>query len=265
MTALPFQLSLSMTNVEVLEIVARMAPKALRDHLSGSVSRRSHSVQQQDQVRQQEAVPAAVHAGKTDEELLVAYRQGDRVAFATLVERYRADLVQFLHRFLSSRAAAEDVFQDAFLQVHLAADSFDADRRFKPWLYTIAANKARDFHRKRKRRAAASLSAPVGTADGRQTSLVDLMEGPSEEVDAGLLESERQQLVKQVVDNMPAHYREILLLSYFQKLSYNQIADSLQIPLGTVKSRLHASVANFADAWKTALERQNQRTRDPQN
>ena len=93
MTALPFQLSLSMTNAEVLEIVARMAPKALRDHLSGSVSRRSHSVQQQDQVRQQEAVPAAVHAGKTDEELLVAYRQGDRVAFATLVERYRADLV----------------------------------------------------------------------------------------------------------------------------------------------------------------------------
>ena len=50
-----------------------------------------------------------------------------------------------------------------------------------------------------------------------------------------------KQLVKEVVDNMPAHYREILLLSYFQKLSYNQIADSLQIPLGTVKSRLHAS------------------------
>ncbi|MDE0889018.1 MAG: sigma-70 family RNA polymerase sigma factor [Phycisphaerales bacterium] len=265
MTALQLQLSLSMPTTEMLEIVARMAPKALRGRLSGRVSRRRSSVQHQDQARQQEAAPAAVHAGKTDEELLVAYREGDRVAFATLVERYRADLVRFLHRFLSSRAAAEDVFQDAFLQVHLAADSFDADRRFKPWLYTIAANKARDFHRKRKRRAAASLSAPVGSADGRETSLVDLLEGPSEGVDSGLLESERQQLVKEVVDNMPAHYREILLLSYFQKLSYNQIADSLQIPLGTVKSRLHASVANFADAWKTTLDRQNQRARDQTN
>jgi RNA polymerase sigma-70 factor (ECF subfamily) len=262
MTSLQLHHSLSMPPSQALGIMAGMAPKALRDRLSGRVSRRRSSVQNQDQAREQEAAPAAVHAGKTDEELLVAYREGDRVAFATLVERYRADLVQFLHRFLSSRAAAEDVFQDAFLQVHLAADSFDADRRFKPWLYTIAANKARDFHRKRKRRSAASLSTPVGSADGRETTLVDLLEGPSEEVDTGLLESERQQLVKEVVDNMPAHYREILLLSYFQKLSYNQIADSLQIPLGTVKSRLHASVANFADAWKTALDRQNQRTRD---
>ena len=107
--------------------------------------------------------------------------------------------------------------------------------------------------------------AHVVDDDAEGQEIVDLLEGPSEGVDAALLESERQQLVKEVVDNMPAHYREILLLSYFQKLSYNQIADSLQLPLGTVKSRLHASVANFADAWKTSLERQSQRTRDQRN
>ena len=56
--------------------------------------------------------------------------------------------------------------------------------------------------------------------------------------------------MKQVVDDLPPHYREILLLNYFQKLSYNQIADSLDIPLGTVKSRLHSAVACFADTWK---------------
>ena len=196
---------------------------------------------------------------RSDEELLVAYRTGETGAFTTLVDRYRNELVHFLQRFLGSRAAADDVFQDAFLQVHLSADSFDADRRFKPWLYTIAANKARDFHRKRRRRSAVSLSAPVGSSDGRETSLVDLLSGSDESVDAGLLDQEKQGMVKEVVDDLPPHYREILLLSYFQKLSYNQIADSLQIPLGTVKSRLHAAVAHFADSWRAASERETRR------
>jgi RNA polymerase sigma-70 factor (ECF subfamily) len=57
-------------------------------------------------------------------------------------------------------------------------------------------------------------------------------------------------MVKKVVDDLPSHYREILLLNYFQRMSYNQIADSLDIPLGTVKSRLHSAVACFADTWK---------------
>ncbi len=196
---------------------------------------------------------------RSDEELLVAYRSGETEAFAILVDRYRNELVHFLQRFLGSRAAADDVFQDAFLQVHLSADSFDADRRFKPWLYTIAANKARDFHRRRRRRAAVSLSSPVGGTDGRETSLVDLLAGDETDVDSQLLDEEKQHLVKQVVDDLPPHYREILLLSYFQKLSYNQISDALQIPLGTVKSRLHAAVAHFADSWKAASGRQARR------
>ena len=202
---------------------------------------------------------------RTDEELLVAYRTGETGAFEMLVERYRNDLVQFLQRFLGSRAAADDVFQDAFLQIHLSAESFDASRRFKPWLYTIAANKARDFHRKRRRRAAVSLSAPVGSADGRETTLVDLLDGDDEAVDTSLLEEEKQRLVKQVVDDLPAHYREILLLSYFQKLSYNQISDTLQIPLGTVKSRLHSAVAHFASSWQDASSRHQRRRGEDEN
>ena len=64
------------------------------------------------------------------------------------------------------------------------------------------------------------------------------------------------------VDDLPPHYREILLLSYFQKLSYNQISDSLQIPHGTVKSRLHSAVAHFADAWRAETTREQRRRDD---
>jgi RNA polymerase sigma-70 factor (ECF subfamily) len=184
---------------------------------------------------------------RIDEQLLVASRNGDREAFRRLVERHRDDLLRFLVRFLGSRAAADDVFQDTFLQVHVSADTFDAERKFRPWLFAIAANKARDFHRRRKRRTATSLSNPVGSGDA---SLVDLLAAEGEAPDAPTENSEIQQVVKRVVDEMPGHYREILLLAYFQKMSYQQIAECLGIPLGTVKSRLHAAVGHFASTWK---------------
>ena len=127
----------------------------------------------------------------TDEALLTAYIDGDRQAFAALLERYRTELHGFLARFLGSSAAADDVFQD-------------------------------------------------------------IMESKAEVPDSLLESAETRERVKDVVDSMPALYREVLQLNYFQKMSYQQIAEVLGVPLGTVKSRLHAAVATFAESWKTA-------------
>ena len=192
---------------------------------------------------------------RTDERLLDDYVHGDRAAFGELLGRYRNQLLHFLIRFLGSRAAAEDVFQETFVQVHLSAETFDTTRRFKPWLFTIAANKARDYHRKHGREPTVSLSAPMSREDeGRP--YVDLLEADLPSPSAPILDAERSRLVKAVIDSMPSHLREILVLSYFQRLSYNQIADTLEIPLGTVKSRLHTAVAAFAKAWKAAMVRE---------
>ncbi|MHC5003153.1 MAG: RNA polymerase sigma factor [Planctomycetota bacterium] len=180
-----------------------------------------------------------------------AYRDGDRSAFRELIGRYQNELLHFLTRFLGSRAAAEDVFQETFLQVHLSIDTFDESRRFKPWLFTIAANKARDHHRKHGRRVTVSLSSSIGD-EGEGQRFVDLLETHLPSPEMPVLDAERSRLVKSVVDAMPRHLREILLLSYFQKMSYSQISETLQIPLGTVKSRLHTAVATFAQAWKAA-------------
>lgn len=201
---------------------------------------------------EQGAVPVEIPvADRSDEQLLSDHIAGDSAAFEELVSRYRNEMLHFLIRFLGSRAAAEDVFQDTFLQVHLVAESFDSSRRFKPWLYTIAANKARDFHRRQKRRATASLSAPVSGSKDGETEFVDLIAADDASPEEPLSKHEQAENVKKVVDELPNHYREILLLSYFQKMSYSQISDALDIPLGTVKSRLHSAVASFADSWKT--------------
>src|ERR1700744_4557714 len=71
---------------------------------------------------------------RTDEQLMADYRQGDRQSFAELLRRYERELFHFLVRFLGDRAAAEDVFQETFLQIHQSADQFDPSRRFRPWL-----------------------------------------------------------------------------------------------------------------------------------
>lgn len=201
-------------------------------------------------------------AQKTDEQLFEAYRGGELGALRTLIERYQDDLLRFLIRLTGDRQAAEDVFQETFLQVHLSQDTFDATRRFKPWLFTIAANKGRDLMRKRGRRHEVDLSAPVSGetgdsgGDGGQT-FVDLMEVEIPLPGDPMLERERDDLVQRAVDRLPPALKEILLLAYFQRLSYAQIADELGIPLGTVKSRLHAAVAAFARQWQRVWKETN--------
>lgn len=191
---------------------------------------------------------------RTDEQIFLAYRKGETPAFRTLIERYHEELLRFLIRLLGDRQAAEDVFQDTFLQIHQSAGTFDATRRFRPWLFTIAANKGRDYLRKKGRRPLLDLSAPVGGDKGGDNDsggamYIDLMEVDVPAPDAGMDRTERDRLVQVALEGLPPALREILVLAYFQRLSYVQIADDLEIPLGTVKSRLHAAVATFAKRW----------------
>lgn len=192
-----------------------------------------------------------------DEKLFELYRKGEDSALRTLIERHRDELLRFLYRLVGERAAAEDVFQETFLQVHQSADSFDITRRFRPWLFTIAANKGRDHLRRKGRKPTLDLSAPIsgsgqqGGDDGSGgPTFVDLMEVDVPAPDSALDDDERDKLVQRAINGLSPALREILLLSYFQRLSYVQIAEDLGIPLGTVKSRLHAAVASFAKAWK---------------
>jgi RNA polymerase sigma-70 factor (ECF subfamily) len=185
-----------------------------------------------------------------DEQLLLAYRTGRTEAFEVLIRRYRAELLNFLTRFAGGRAAGEDLFQETFLQVHISADKFDVEKRFKPWLFTIGANKARDYLRKNKRQRAMSLSAGVDRSQPDGPAFVDLMDAGLPKPSEIVADDETRQRVRQAVDELPTHLKEVLLLAYFNQFPYKEVAEMLSIPLGTVKSRLHAAVATFAQLWK---------------
>jgi len=190
----------------------------------------------------------------SDEQLIRAYRQGQDAAFAVLVERYRQELFNYLARLISSPTGADDVFQDTFLQVHLSIDSFDTDRRFRPWLFTIATNKGRDYLRRNKRHGVVSLSAEFG--QDQRYAYVDLMAADVPIPVAEAQQAEARQLVRETVALLPDALREVLLLAYFHQFTYKQIAQMLSVPLGTVKSRLHTAVGSFAKQWKSRFDDQ---------
>jgi RNA polymerase sigma-70 factor (ECF subfamily) len=188
---------------------------------------------------------------KSDEALIAAYRSGDRGSFTALVSRYERELFHFLVRFLGDRAAADDVFQETFLQIHQSAELFDTHRRFRPWMFTIAANKARDLIRSNSRRPTSPLHAAIN-GDEDSGEFLDLMQSSEQSPDQPMQKQEMRQKVQAAITGMPENLREILLLSYFHQFPYQQISDILDIPLGTVKSRLHSAVAYFAEKWKSA-------------
>ena len=180
----------------------------------------------------------------SDEQLVELSRTGDEDAFARLVRRYEKELYNFLLKFLGQSASAEDVFQEAFLQVHQSLGTFESGRRFRPWLYTIAANKARDLFRSQARRPTVQLTPPDDETDISQLwdGLLKDTTTPQQQLQL----KQRQEFVREVIGQMPDHLREILVLAYFNQLSYKELSEVLGIPLGTVKSRLHSAVTNFA-------------------
>ncbi|MGE4286008.1 MAG: RNA polymerase sigma factor [Phycisphaerae bacterium] len=183
-------------------------------------------------------------------ELLRRFCAGDESAFRELVSLYKDPLYNFLRKYVVTQDLVEDVFQDTFMQLYLSRDSFDLSRPLKPWLFTIAANKAKDQLRRLKRNNSISVGA---IADNAESSIEDVFSAVSSDgttPDDIVINEETKEHVREAIEEMPENLRVILLMAYFEGFSYKQMADILRIPIGTVKSRLHSAVARFAKDWK---------------
>lgn len=189
----------------------------------------------------------------TDEELLAEFLRHKPDAFELLVRRHSPELYRFVLRFTNNPVAADDVVQETFLQVYQSAGGFDTRRRFKPWLFTIGANKARDWLRGRARRSEVPLDAQINMGDTEQQgSFRDLLESQAPASHHALSVEEQRRAVRGIVEQMPPLLREVLILAYYHRFPYREIAEILEIPVGTVKSRLHAAVAHFGKAYRSA-------------
>jgi len=191
---------------------------------------------------------------QTDAELLGRYASGDESAFREIINRYKNGLYAFLRRFLNRPELVEDVFQETFLQLFNSIESFDTSRPLRPWLFTIAANKAKDTLRKQQRTAAVTIGS---IADSQEMSFDEVINAITSTTSVPLdniEKSETASQVRMIIANMPDNLREILVLAYFSKFSYKQMAQILSIPIGTVKSRLHTAVIRFSKEWKATID-----------
>ena len=190
----------------------------------------------------------------SDEELLARFRRGVSEAFGLLLRRYQRELYGYLRRYLGDDTLAEDVFQNTFLQVYLKSGQFEDGRPVRPWLYAVATNQAIDALRRQGRHQAVSLEqARDAPGDGATANLVQALQsreaGPPDLAAA----AEGREQVRAHVERLPDNLRQVLILAYYQGLKYREIADILGIPVGTVKSRLHAALVKLQEGWAVPI------------
>jgi len=212
------------------------------------------TVQIETQARKRAGMAPSALSQWSDEDLLDRYcTDSDPKVFGTLVHRYERELYSYLRRYLGDAAMAEDAFQGTFLQVHLKCGQFEAGRKFRPWLYTIATNQAIDAQRRNKRHRMVSLDRrQKGEAEEDLGSLSELLvsreAGPAKEADA----EERRRWIRDSVSSLPDALKGAITLVYYQGLKYREAAEVLKVPVGTVKSRLHTAILKLNEAWKSA-------------
>lgn len=171
-------------------------------------------------------IPGPEQVRISDEELVHAIVRGDEHAFATLFDRYNSTLLGFLLRILNSKAEAEDVLQEVFVQVWQHAPDYNETRgRVFTWLVTIARSRALD-----RLRALGSRERTATRAFYERTDNVS--DGISDAI-----KSEQREMVRRALDEIPEAHRHTLLLAYFEGLSQSEIAARIGKPIGTVKTR----------------------------
>jgi RNA polymerase sigma-70 factor (ECF subfamily) len=171
---------------------------------------------------------------RSDEQLMVAVQAGDQVALAVLITRHHAPLLGYLYGLVGGdRQLSEDLVQETLLHM-LRQRGCPSDRPFKPWLYTIATNLVRDYFKS----AAVRHRWRGGDAEEVLLHLYDSEPSPEERA----LAAERGGEVRAALAQLGEDYRIVVVLRFYQGFSLPEIAETLHIPLGTVKSRLSVGV-----------------------
>ncbi len=167
---------------------------------------------------------------------------GDERAHRELMRRYERPVFSVALRMLRQREDAEDVTQETFVRMFRALARYDPTRPFSSWLFTITSRLCIDLLRRRKIRPVPLVRQEAGSSEEETVDVPDTAPGP--DVTAQHQEEERN--VQDLIDSLPPHYRIVVLLRHQQDLAYEDIAEQLGLPLGTVQARIHRARALLA-------------------
>ncbi|EST10301.1 RNA polymerase sigma factor SigW [Sporolactobacillus laevolacticus] len=170
-----------------------------------------------------------------EKRLIKKVKKGDQQAFAELVDRYKNSVFAICFRMVGNTQEAEDLSQEAFIRAYNHIDQYDHERKFSTWLFRIATNLSIDFLRRRK--TSVSLDAVVPGTEG--LSLNTILPDNGELPDEQMVRRENEEMVQSEIKKLPEKYRSAVVLKYIEDLSLKEISDIMDIPVGTVKTRIH--------------------------
>jgi len=188
-----------------------------------------------------------------DHILIKAHLKGDAVAFEVLFKKHREQVARLVYSIVKDEALTEDIVQDVFLLVYRNLPKFRGDAAFKTWVYRIAVNEA--MRQMSKARRWSSLPQERAESLSLPPTILTFQEGDSPE--RVLIEGEQRHLIQEALDSLKANHRIILTLYYLEDLSVQEIAQVLDIPEGSVKSRLYYARDNLKKALEPLLGREH--------
>lgn len=171
-----------------------------------------------------------IMAASTDEAVARRVQEGDGEAFGVLVDRYEKKMLRYGRKFLADREDIRDLVQEIFTKAYVNIKSFDADRRFSPWVYRIAHNTFINVMRRRKALGMFSFDFDLDAVFPHPVA--------PETADRDAARRDIRSLLDRAMDKLDAKYREPLVLHYFEEMDYRQIAEIMHLPVSTVGIRL---------------------------
>ena len=178
----------------------------------------------------------------SDEKLILRFQEGDINAYNELVKRYKDRLLNFVFRYFNNREQAEDVVQDTLIKLYTHASYYKNIAKFSTWIFTIAKNNALTELRKNKRKQTDSL----WTDDGK---VIDINSN-DQTLDRRVQNEIAVDQLNKFLDEIPENFRMAVVLRDFQELSYDEISKILEIPIGTIKSRINRGRIQLAEKMK---------------
>lgn len=169
----------------------------------------------------------------TDEELIAQFQNGDENAYIELVRRYKDRLINFVFQYVGDLEQSEDIVQDTMVKLYVKKHYYKEIAKFSTWIYTIAKNLANTELRKRKRRKTTQLSHM--SREEKQIELPAIQPDTGQEVQ----DEFAHKLIRNAIQQLPEHFKTVIILRDVQELSYDEISNIVDVPLGTVKSRIN--------------------------
>ncbi|NEW09032.1 RNA polymerase sigma factor SigW [Paenibacillus sp. SYP-B3998] len=162
-------------------------------------------------------------------------RTGDRNAFGELVELYKDKIFHLAYRMLNNKQEAEDAVQETFLRVYTNLHRYDENQKFSTWIFRIGTNLCIDKLRRRKNTYSLDAEMPDGEGNDYYSLLPSYEDTPEKQV----IVSETQAQIRKAIDTLPEKYKSVVILRYLHDMSLQEIGDVLDMPVTTVKTRVH--------------------------